>query len=83
MLFLHPIYLIIIKTHLAYRTTEVAREREGITNLEIGSGFLLKFQSKEECSKTNLIKSMASVSTPSTPVFLLYRTITTGDNLTG
>jgi hypothetical protein len=28
-LFLHLIYYIIIKTHLAYRTLEVAREREG------------------------------------------------------
>jgi hypothetical protein len=72
-----------MKTHLVYRTPEVAREREGRTNLEIGSGLLLKFQSKEECSETNLIESMALVPTPRTPVFLLYRTITTGDNLTG
>jgi hypothetical protein len=73
----------IIKTHLAYRTPEVARERERTTNLDIGSGLLLKFQSKEECSKRNLIESMAFVPTPRTPAFLLYRTVTTGDNLTG
>jgi hypothetical protein len=66
------------KTHLAYRTPKVAREREGRTNLEIGSGLLLKFQSNEKCSKTNLIESMAPVMTPRTLVFLLYRTITTG-----
>jgi hypothetical protein len=71
----------IIETHLAYHTPEVARERERRTNLEIGSGLLLKFQSKEECSKTNL--SMAPVMTPRMPVFLLYCTVTTGDNLTG
>jgi hypothetical protein len=39
---------------------------------------LLKFQSKEECSKMNLIESMAPVRTPRMPVFLLYRTVTTG-----
>jgi hypothetical protein len=38
----------------------------------------LKFQSKEEYSKTNLIESMAPVPTPRTPVFILYRTVTTG-----
>jgi hypothetical protein len=78
---LHLIYKIIIKTHLAYRTPEVAREREGRANLEIGTGLLLKFQSKEEYSKKNLIESMAPVPTPRTPVFLLYLTVTTGDNL--
>jgi hypothetical protein len=66
---LHLIYYIIIKTPLAYRTPEVEREREGRTNLEIGSGLLLKFQSKEECSKMNLIESIALVPTPRTPVF--------------
>jgi hypothetical protein len=30
----------------------------------------------------NLIESMAPVPTPRTPVFLLYRTVTMGDNLT-
>jgi hypothetical protein len=54
---MHLIYWIIIKTHLVYRTPEVAREREGRTNLEIGLGILLKFQSKEECSKMNLLDS--------------------------
>jgi hypothetical protein len=57
------------------------RKREGRTNLEIGSGLFLKFQSKEEYSKTNLIDSMAPVLTPRTPFFLLYRIVTTGDNL--
>jgi hypothetical protein len=32
-------------------------------------GLLLKFQSKEECSKTNLIESMAPISTLRMPVF--------------
>jgi hypothetical protein len=54
-----------------YCTPEVAREREGRTTLEIRSGLLLKFQSKKEYSKTNLIESMAPVPTLRTPVFLL------------
>jgi hypothetical protein len=60
-----------------------SKRREGRTNLEIGSGLLLKFQSKEEYSKMNLIEILAPVLTPRTPVILLYRTITTGGNLTG
>jgi hypothetical protein len=44
---------------------------------------MLKFQSKGECSRTNLIEIMAPVLTPRTLVFLLYRTVTIGDNLTG
>jgi hypothetical protein len=46
-----------MKTHLAYRTPEVAREREGTTNLEIESGILLKFQSKENVAKRISLKA--------------------------
>jgi hypothetical protein len=37
--------------HLVYRTPEVARERKGRTNLEIGLGLLLKFKVKKNVAK--------------------------------
>jgi hypothetical protein len=60
-----------------------SKRKRGENQSRIGSGLFLKFQSKEECRKTNLIESMAPVLTPRMTVFLLYRTVTMGDNLTG
>jgi hypothetical protein len=47
-----------MRTHLIYKTPKVERERGGKTNLERFDRALVEVPTKEELSKTNLIKSL-------------------------